>query len=261
MMKRKYITVTDQMGNEVNFNYPPQRIISLVPSQTELLADLGLEDKVVGITKFCELPVKWQVEKVKVGGTKKIDFDAVEKLKPDLIIGNKEENEKNEIERLAENYPVWMSDITSLEDALSMIKSISELTDRTNDGRLIIHKIEEGFQKLPVFNSRVLYLIWRKPWMAAGSETFINTLISKLGLTNVLSDIPRYPELTAAGIQTLNPDIILLSSEPFPFAEKHIAELKIIVPKANVMLVDGQFFSWYGSRLIHAPEYFSRLTL
>lgn len=260
-MKQEHITVIDQMGNEVSFNYPPQRIISLVPSQTELLADLGLEDRVVGITKFCELPAKWQVEKTKVGGTKKINFDAIEKLKPDLIIGNKEENEKKEIEKLAETYPVWMSDITSMEDALAMIDSISDLTDRASKGRLIIERIKEGFQKLPVFKSRVLYLIWRKPWMAAGSETFINTLISKLGLTNVLGDIPRYPELTAAEIQTLNPDTILLSSEPFPFAEKHIAELKVIVPKANVMLVDGQFFSWYGSRLIHVPDYFSQLKL
>ncbi|MFZ1808135.1 MAG: helical backbone metal receptor [Cyclobacteriaceae bacterium] len=251
-------TVTDQMGNEVKFNYPPQRIVSLVPSQTELLHDLGLGDRVVGVTKFCELPSSWFTSKTKVGGTKKLHFDIIDSLRPDLIIGNKEENDKESIETLQEKYPVWMSDIVTLDDALEMINAVGELTDRLEKGNAINGQITEAFSQIKKREARVLYLIWRNPWMGAGRGTFIDTMLRQMGLTNVLDNI-RYPELSLEQIRDTNSDYVFLSSEPYPFSEKHFTELQRIIPHAKLILVDGQFFSWYGSRLLKATEYFNSL--
>jgi ABC-type Fe3+-hydroxamate transport system substrate-binding protein len=251
-------TVIDQLGNEVKFNYPPQRIISLVPSQTELLYDLELEERVVGITKFCERPSRWHQTKIKVGGTKKLQLKTIEALEPDLIIGNKEENEKESIEILQLKYPVWMSDIVTLDDALWMINGVGELTGSLEKSRAINNKITQAFAKVKKHKASVLYLIWRNPWMGAGKGTFIDAMLDQMGLTNVLTT-SRYPELSAEQIQVLNPDHVFFSSEPYPFQENHIFELKDIIPHSKLTLVDGQFFSWYGSRLIGAPGYFNTL--
>ena len=118
-------TFIDHLGKQISISFPPKRIISLVPSQTELLADLGLEDRIVGITKFCIHPEPWQKTKTIVGGTKKFRFDVIDSLKPDLIIGNKEENYQGGIEQLKSQYPVWMSDIVTLKDAFAMIREIN----------------------------------------------------------------------------------------------------------------------------------------
>jgi len=250
--------VTDQTDNEVQFSYPPQRIISLVPSQTELLYDLGLGDRVVGITKFCERPASWYKKKTKVGGTKKLNLDVIDSLHPDLIIGNKEENDKESIEFLQKRYSVWMSDIVTLEDALGMINGIGDLTNSIEKSEAIKSQIVRAFSKLKKHKGSVLYLIWRNPWMGAGKDTFIDTMLDQMGLTNVLSST-RYPELSEVQIKELNPDHIFLSSEPYPFKKKHFSELQDIFPHSRLTLVDGQFFSWYGSRLIGAPAYLNSL--
>ena len=258
---------TDQLGRRVDINYPPQRIISLVPSQTELLYDLGLKDEVVGITKFCIHPEEWYKTKKRVGGTKKIDLNKIQQLQPDLIIGNKEENEKEQIEELMDHYTVWMSDIKTLGDAYEMIKKIGEITGRKEKATKIIGKVKEGFNKLKAKDKgqrsnikSAAYLIWKGPYLCAGGDTFINEMLNTCGFKNVFAASPRYPEITKIKLQKANPDLILLSSEPFPFKEKHIEEIRAICPRAKVVLVDGEMFSWYGSRLIHAPAYFLKLT-
>jgi ABC-type Fe3+-hydroxamate transport system substrate-binding protein len=253
---------SDQLGNEVSFQYPPKRIISLVPSQTELLADLGLEQQVVGITKFCVHPLNWLRTKTIVGGTKNFQFDTIDALKPDLIIGNKEENYIEGITRLKQKYPVWLSDIVTLDDAYTMIKSLGEMTDTQNKASQITHEIALVLSSAKkCLAQSVLYLIWRQPWMAAGSRTFIDSMLTNLNLKNVLADFPRYPELSAEQLAALRPHLILLSSEPYPFREKHIKELKAISPSSQVILVDGEMFSWYGSRLLKTADYFNRLNL
>lgn len=251
--------VIDQMGNEVKFNFPPQRIVSLVPSQSELLFDLGLDHQVVGITKFCEHPQNWRKTKAKVGGTKNLKLDVIESLQPDLIIGNKEENDKDSIEALQKKYPVWISDIVRLDDAFGMINAVGELTGSLGKSNVINDQIKGAFSQMKKHEGSVLYLIWRNPWMGVGTHTFIHSILQQMGLTNVLADAPRYPELTVQQIQQLQPDFVFLSSEPYPFREQNIAELKQVLPLAQFKLVDGQFFSWYGSRLIHAPAYFNNL--
>ena len=252
---------TDQLGNKVSISFPPQSIISLVPSQTELLADLGLEEKVSGITKFCVHPKGWLSTRKIIGGTKSFDFAAIAALSPDVIIGNKEENYREGIEKLQLSYPVWMSDIVSFQDALQMMRMVGEMTDTTTTATSLTSKIEEAFSYLqPLSHTRtVLYLIWRNPWMAAAGNTFIHTMMDKIGMANVLADQERYPQLSPEDIMRLSPDLIFLSSEPYPFKEKHIAELQHISPASKIVLVDGEMFSWPASRLLRAAPYFNSL--
>ncbi len=255
-------TITDQMGRIVQVPMLPKRIISLVPSQTELLYDLGLNEEVVGQTLFCIHPSSHHQSKPRVGGTKQVKHDVIASLNPDLIIGNKEENAQQDIEQLMKTYPVWMSDIQNLNDALEMITQVGSLVGKTQEASQIRSVIEQGFHKLQTASTpkKVLYLIWRKPWMAAGHDTFINDMLSRLGLTNVaISQTSRYPELTNEQVAAENPEVILLSSEPYPFKEKHMAELQDLCPNAKIILVDGELFSWYGSRLQHSVTYFNNL--
>jgi ABC-type Fe3+-hydroxamate transport system substrate-binding protein len=258
------IKITDQLGNTFEIDKPFRRIISLVPSQTELLFDLNVADNVVGITKFCVHPAGWRKEKEIVGGTKNHQLEKIHDLKPDLIIANKEENKKELIEKLQVKYPVYVSDIANLDASYQMISDIGLLTGTSEQAINIIASIKNGFQNLnSVVQSgtssiTVAYCIWRNPWMWAGNDTFINYLLGKCYFNNVVEET-RYPELNFESIQQLNPDYIFLSSEPYPFKEKHIAEIKKVLPNTRIMLVDGEYFSWYGSRLIKAPLYFISL--
>jgi ABC-type Fe3+-hydroxamate transport system substrate-binding protein len=252
-------TITDQLGHIIEVQFPPARIISLVPSQTELLFDLGLTSEVVGITKFCVHPLDWQHQKTKIGGTKKFQFDTIDELRPDLIIGNKEENYQEGIERLKERYPVWMSDIKTLEDAIDMIHSVARISNREIRGNALCDRISQLFSTPGNKTAgSVLYLIWKNPWMGVGKDTFIHSILEWMGLTNCLTD-SRYPELTDEMIQELSPKIVFLSSEPFPFRDSHIIEIRRLLPSAKIVTVDGEMFSWYGSRLIKAPAYFDKL--
>ena len=255
---------TDQLGNTIQLNYPPKRIISLVPSQTELLFDLGLNSEVVGLTKFCIHPIDKFAERTKVGGTKKLNLELIRSLKPDLIIGNKEENERGQIELLKDEFPVWMSDIYTLEDAKNAIKQIAELVDREPEGSYLIHLINAGFTDLQTLalqqgiDKTVAYLIWREPYMLAGKNTFIDDVLTVNGLRNVMKQ-SRYPSVSLSDLHALKPDLIFLSSEPYPFKDKHLDEIRNAVPSAKVMLVDGEMFSWYGSRLVKAVQYLFQL--
>jgi ABC-type Fe3+-hydroxamate transport system substrate-binding protein len=259
-MSDRVFTCVDQMGNKVIVPIPPKRIISLVPSQTELLADLGLEDQVVGVTKFCVHPSSWK-QKPRVGGTKLFNYRDIDHLAPDLLIGNKEENYREGIEELQKKYPVWMSDIETLSDATAMIRSIGALTNRTLPAQNIANSIEDAFKHVrKVSPMKTLYLIWKKPWMAAGKNTFIDCMLSRLGLINAV-ERSRYPELSESEMKQIDPDLILLSSEPYPFKVSHREAMKSLCPKAKIVLVDGEMFSWYGSRLLNAPAYFETLSL
>lgn len=254
--------ITDQMNRTIRLEETPCRIVSLVPSQTELLHALGVEDEVVGITKFCIHPEEWYRGKKRVGGTKSVKSDVVKSLNPDLIIGNKEENQKEDIEELESIAPIWMSDIFDLPDALEMLISIGEITGKQQKAQEIKEQILLEFDKLasyiknaPTTGKRAVYFIWTNPDMAAGKNTFIDKMLSACGLINA-TDEERYPELSG---EEEGVDYVLLSSEPFPFKEKHMEYFKKMYPNAKVVLVDGEMFSWYGSRLLEAPNYFIQL--
>ncbi|MBV7532037.1 helical backbone metal receptor [Chitinophaga sp. sic0106] len=251
---------TDQLQRTIILDQAPARIVSLVPSQTELLHSLGLGERVVGITKFCIHPQEWFRSKARVGGTKNVHLDQVRALQPDLIIANKEENTQADIEALMEEFPVWVSDIHSLEDALGMIAGIGALTQTMAKAVAMIAEIEGDFAALqPLGGVRTAYFIWREPWMVAGNDTFIHQMLERCGFVNAYSHVPRYPDISLKQLSTTGCELILLSSEPYPFKEKHIAELQEVLPAANIQLVDGEYFSWYGSRLKGAPAYFSGL--
>lgn len=257
----------DQLNRKIELSSTPKRIISLVPSQTELLYDLGLREEVVGITKFCVHPADWYKSKTRVGGTKKINFDIINQLQPDLIIGNKEENEQTFIEELMKRYNVWMSDIYTLKDAYDMITRIGTIVGKQKEATFLKLEIESKFNSF-INNNEILktkkikcaYFIWRKPYMVAGNNTFINNMLDLCSFENVFTNFEsRYPEVSEEIISKTNPELILLSSEPFPFKEKHVEELKNYCPNATIKIVDGEIFSWYGSRLLKAPEYFTEL--
>jgi len=255
---------SDQMNRTIRLGSTPKRIVSLVPSQTELLYDLGLGDSVIGITKFCIHPESWYHSKQRIGGTKNADFEKIKALKPDLIIGNKEENERSDIEALEKIAPVWMSDIFDLKDSLEMISMLGSLLDIENKADDLIRKINFEFKKLDSYVSvntnlikkNAAYFIWKNPNMVAGKNTFIDDMIERCGFVNHTYN-ERYPIFELKDNQKL--DFIFLSSEPFPFKQKEVDEFQLNYPKSIVKIVDGEYFSWYGSRLLNAPNYFIKL--
>jgi ABC-type Fe3+-hydroxamate transport system substrate-binding protein len=245
---------------------PTQRIVSLVPSLTELLFDLGLDSEVVGLTKFCIYPADKVTGKTVVGGTKNVHLERVAALAPTLIIANKEENTRADIEALQANFPVLLTDVVTLDDALTMIVTVGEAVDRQAEARQLANKISDSLaaltrpvEKLSTPPARVAYLIWRDPWMVAANQTFIDSMLTVAGFANAFGSQIRYPVVSPADLQTADPDLIMLSSEPYPFREKHLAELKEICPRARLILVDGELFSWYGSRLVHSADYLMKL--
>lgn len=239
------------------------RIVCLVPSITELLCDLGLEDKIVGITKFCIHPETCYQSKVRVGGTKDFDIEAIRLLNPDIIIANKEENQKDLLIKLKKYFPVWISDVETVESAIEMVDMLGLVFKRTIESKDLIKKINFNFDKIEPIEKEihVAYLIWKKPYMSINGKTYIHHMLEKCGFKNVFSSSPsRYPRISNELLQKSKPDIILLSSEPYPFKEKHFAELQEICPHSRIFLVNGEMFSWYGSRMLKAPVYFNKLT-
>ncbi|MDY8134161.1 helical backbone metal receptor [Aquimarina sp. 2201CG5-10] len=255
----------DQLNRRLKLPGIPKRIISLVPSQTELLVDLGLSDHIVGITKFCVHPDSIRREKKNVGGTKNVHYDRIRELSPEIILCNKEENTKEIVETLEKEYPVHVSDIFTIEDSLEMIQQYGKILGCIKESEIIASRIKSELNSFLDFikdkpQKRVAYFIWRKPWMTVGTNTFIDHLLKINGFINVFGAQERYPEISEDELSTIKDiDLILLSSEPFPFAEKHIEEINDINPDVKTILVDGEYFSWYGSRLTAAFNYFKTL--
>ena len=232
------------------------RIISTVPSQTELLFDLGLENQVVGITKFCVHPKEWFNSKERIGGTKNLNLKKIIDLSPDLIIANKEENNKEQILELQKHFDVFVSDVKTVNDNLELIDKIGFLTHSSNKATDLIARTKDVISKIKYNHERTaIYLIWKDPYMTIGGDTYIHSMLDLCGFQNLYFNDNRYPTTTLLEIKSLNPEYIFLSSEPFPFAEKHILEIQEIIPEACIKLVDGEAFSWYGSRMIKKAEY------
>lgn len=255
----------DQLKRTLILDHTPKRIISLVPSQTELLVDLGLRASIIGVTKFCVHPNNLRHEKAVVGGTKQIHFDKIKVLNPDIILCNKEENTQEMIKELETIAPVHISDIYNLSDAFELIEMYGELFSVEKKSKSLIQNIKKAQQEFSkVIKSqpklKVVYFIWKTPWMVVANNTFVDAMLSVNNFENYFGNLKRYPEIQLNEIGK-EIDVILLSSEPFPFKTEHIEPLKKRFPKAKVVLVDGEFFSWYGSRLKSAFYYFKELHL
>ena len=239
----------DQLGREHTLSALPKRIVCLVPSLTELLAYFELDQEVVGITKFCIYPEDWYKDKERVGGTKTIDIEKIKSLNVDLIIGNKEENTKEDIEALMQIAPVWMSDVNSIEDTYHLIASLSSIFNKEELGAQLIQNLRSYFQLHATEGAgkSVLYFIWHNPGFVAGKNTYIDSYLAALGYRNCVS-VERYPDSNTIG--EINPDVVFLSSEPFPFQESHVSYYQSLYPDAEIKLVDGERYSWYGVRTL-----------
>lgn len=236
------------------------RIVSTVPSQTELLYDLGLDVEVVGITKFCVHPDSWYRSKTRVGGTKTLDVATIQSLQPDWILANKEENVKEQIEACAAFAQVYVSDVYDLPSALQMIADIGGICEQREAATQLSKEITEGFSQLEIAAPKtVVYLIWKDPVMSVGQDTFIHDMIQRNGWTNLMGAESRYPSIEMGVLQGMRPDLLLLSSEPYPFGAAHVASFQQLLPDTDILLVDGTYFSWYGSRLKESAGYFEEL--
>ena len=258
------LKMKDQLSRTIQLDKIPTRIISLVPSQTELLVDLGLEPSIVGITKFCVHPKHLKQSKTIVGGTKSINIDKIKALQPDIILCNKEENTQEMIADLEQIAPVHISDIYSIEECMELIEMYGNLFSKEIEAKLLIQNISDALTDFKTFicdkpKLKAAYFIWKNPWMVAGQHTFIDALLRLNKFENYYGTYQRYPEITLDNNPPQTADVVLLSSEPFPFKETHIEEIRHFFPKATILVVDGEMFSWYGSRLLKAFDYFKSL--
>lgn len=258
-------TLTDQIGIQHTFKSSPIRIVSLVPSQTELLFELGLEEQIFGITKFCVHPFHFKSTKKIVGGTKKVNFNKIADLQPDIVICNKEENTKEIVEELRQLCTVWVTDIRTVEDNFRMIMDFGQIFNCRTEAQKWHDKLAFGLNDFNAFmkdkaSQKVAYFIWKDPYMVVGSDNYINEMLKLNHFQNIYENRGRYPEVEIKKIQLEgDPDLVLLSSEPYPFKEEDAFEIGRFTHHAKTIFVDGEMFSWYGSRLLIAFSYFKTL--
>lgn len=243
----------------------PMRVVSLVPSWTECLHDLRVN--VVGQTKFCVRPDSAFRSVPRVGGTKTIDVDGVLKLQPDLVVANMEENDKHQVEAIIEQLPahasVWVSDVRTVEQALDQMTTLGWQCEKAELARTFVEEIREMWGKPRAMVGQAGYAVWRSPWMVAGPNTFIHDVMRWWGIGNAfghMRDGDRYPTLSPSDNEGIGlAKTWLLPSEPFPFQEKHLASFQDAHPEARFHLVDGEAFSWYGTRMKHVVKHLASI--
>jgi ABC-type Fe3+-hydroxamate transport system substrate-binding protein len=242
---------------------PARRIVSLVPSTTELLCALGLADALVGVTVYCVEPRDVVRTKTRVGGEKDPDLAAIRALAPDLVVANIEENTREDVEALrAAGIRVWLTYPRSVAESLAMIRELGEVTGAVTGARALLDDLEPlyadvrarlaGRRPTPVF-----YPIWREPWMTIGGDTYIHDLLATCGGANVFADRDRYPTITLDEMAARAPEVVLLPDEPFRFRRAHLRDFDPYpglpaVRDGRLHLVDGKPFSWHGPRLAEA---------
>jgi len=257
--------IKDQLGREISLPKTPKRIVSLVPSQTELLCDLALENELVGITKFCVHPYHLKSTKTIVGGTKKVDFEKIKALNPDFILCNKEENSYDFLPELEKIAPTYFSDVNSIQDSIDLILRLGSILNRRTESDNLAHKIEFKLNDFKQFIKdkpfrKVAYFIWAKPWMVVGSDTYINEMLQLNKFENIYDNMSRYPKIEINKIRHEgDPDVVILSSEPFPFKDEHAMEIASFTNRSVTVFGDGEMFSWPGSRILLAFDYFKEL--
>lgn len=253
--------IKDMLEREVRVPDNPQRIISLCPSQTMTLADLGCSERLAGITRFCIHPEEVYRSVKRIGGTKRVNYEAIAELQPDLIIGEKEENTQEMIQQLEKEYPVYMTDVTDIPSCYEMVRNLGMITQTEIIAEKLVQDMKDALGRIrPLEVVEIAYLIWREPWMVAGRNNFIDAILEVCGFRNVFTGLPgRYPKITAEWLQDAAPVVLLLSDEPYPFGEKHKSEFLQVLPQAKIFLVNGEYFSWYGSRIKTIDEYINPL--
>ena len=227
---------------------PPKRIVSLVPSLTELVFALGAGEALVGRTRFCEEPSELVGRVPVLGGTKNPNVERIQEAAPDLVLANKEENRREDVEALRRmGIEVLLTDPNTLDEAIAMVLLLGDVLAQPAAARRIADETGSALSEGPVVDGlRVLVPIWWNPLMALGSGAYGHDLLERCGAVNVLASRTRYPEITQDEARDLRPDAILLPDEPFPFDASHVAELGSIAP---ARVIDGKLLWWYGPRM------------
>jgi ABC-type Fe3+-hydroxamate transport system substrate-binding protein len=246
------VIVVDALGRSLELHKPPRRVVSLVPSLTELLFDLGVTP--IACTDYCIHPCDKLTHLPRVGGQKDPDLEALLSLEPDLVIVAKEENLRRDVEKLERaGVPVFVTDVKTLGDglrlpfqlgaALGVPRGVSEtLHDQMAQG------IADARRAAPPDPLRAICFVWRDPWIAAGGDTYLSDVLSVCGCVNLLADKTRYPKLDLESAQNLRADVIVLPSEPYPFSERDLPSVE------RGILVDGTVLCWYGTRIRRISE-------
>ncbi len=253
------VAVKDAFGKPFELAEPARRIVSLIPSITEIFFRLGVGDRVVGVTKFCTEPPDGVAAKPKVGGQKNPWIDAINDLKPDLVVANVEENRKVDVEAMgAAGLSVLVTYPRKVREGIQLIRDLGVLTGATGQAEAIVGECEAALAEAEMAGRtpvRVFCPIWRKPYMTINGDTFVDDMLRTCGGENIFRDRPeRYPTVTLQEMAALRPEVILLPDEPYPFTEKHLTDFQGFpdvpaVRNHRVCLMDGKALCWYGPRI------------
>ena len=263
--KRDHFTgkliIKDQLKRKITIRYPINKIVSLVPSITQTLYDFGLESKVIGITKFCPQGDEEKYKKICIGGTKNINIDKITQIDPDIILSDQEETPERIVKKISLHMPIWLSRVTNMEYNIEFMYNLNEILPCTNKIYKHLMSIEDKIKSIKQIgkNSSFLCLIWKDPYMAAASSTYISSFISNFGFNNSISHLKRYPKISLEEIKTMAPEWIFLPDEPYAFNEENKKTLQKILPKSKVITLIGKHLSWYGSLSYTAIDYFTSL--
>jgi ABC-type Fe3+-hydroxamate transport system substrate-binding protein len=238
----------DDLGYPVGLARPARRVVSLVPSLTETVAATRRE-ALVGATQWCTHPADLEVQRVR--GTKNPDLGAVTGLRPDLVLANKEENRRLDVERLrAAGVPVWVTDIRTLDGAIASLRRMFSAALGWPEPPWLAQAERAWLKPVPGPPLRAAIAVWRDPWMVVGSGTFTGDIAARLGLDNVYGGHrERYPRVDLDDVAEQGTDLVVLPDEPYPFSADDGPEM---FPGRRVALVEGRSLTWYGPSLIDA---------
>ena len=255
------LRLTDDVGATLELNRTPQRIASLVPSLSEALWWLGLGDKLVGVTRYCVRPADGFPWAERIGGTKNPDVPRIVGLSPDVVVANAEENRLKDIEELrSAGVPVFVTFPKTVTESAITLRKLGRLVGERERGNEMADAIDRAIDEAHARRAspplRSFCAIWRKPYMAVGHGTYAQDVLHICGFESVLPVTRgRYPKVTLDDIRRLDPDVVLLPDEPFPFGPEHREDFEGW--RARVVIFDGTLLSWYGPR---TPEALSGLT-
>lgn len=260
------LVVKDQLGREHRFEQVPTRIVSLVPAVTETLFDLGLEDELVGITSACMHPYHLRVTKENVGEPQAIEVEQLKLLLPDIIIASPRENSLETIERLRAVSTVWLVDVRTMEQNIQLIELLGQLFNKRTEARKWVDKIHFGQRDLMDFvrdksSFKVAYFVGKDPFVVAGEGTLTQELLALNKFENVYATrVEPYPEVEIRKIRIQgDPELVFLPSLPYAFQEEDAFEIGRFTHHGKTIFVEGEMFSWYGTRIAKAFDYFKQI--
>ncbi len=256
------IEVVDAAGRRVRLPVFPSRIIPLVPSITETLFVLGLDERLVGVTRYCTEPPASVAQKPKVGGQKDPDLKTIQSLQPDLVVANMEENRREDIEALAAmGIAVYTTFPRTVAEGIGMIRDLGRVTQTEKKAAVIARSLEELYREISAEATkrrplRVFCPIWRRPYMSINRDTYVHDVLRTCGGENIFAGkSERYPQISLEEVADLKPEVILLPDEPYRFLPRHVVDFEPFrdaIPArvtGRTHFVDGKMLSWYGPRI------------